>query len=701
MSALLAVEKFADRAVAAGISLRDLSWRLLGDCNNLAMAGLVVGLLIRHIDKVTDELDEWLRVPEIWEFEFRRTTREGAFHAQGADDADVPGRENRRANFREVASHLVTRALRNGDHSRLDALRRIGEALVVEAATRVAPPGTEVDVEAQKWLLSVRGWASLLQAEHFHSVQLDGGKTGLVYEPPEDVSEGLGRDNARLGRVMAAYGLLNRYGIPGVSSPVSAEQIASDLEVAKSLIDDPPAEDRGTVVDAPAAAAAMALHAYSRGEVVLRPHELRWAAQVLITVAMEEPDPARYSGERFDMGADRSAARAVPLLLLPCVSEQAVGASLDRDLYASACTAVARLAASSIDEVRRRLATALAALWDAPCTPRGAKRPACRHKDAFRAVIEAARMCRLGKFSEGAQKRAVKPLKGRLVAALRALHAGDMLVPRLTGPIVAMEACARSGCCVAADATALLPALLDAHRRGAAHWADKQYRIDPDDRLSVAEALLRLAGSGNDELIRHVDLFGDHGDALEHLLDDLARLATYDETHRATLRRVWPRVMDQALGSIKTDPRRRRGRSYGRAVAGIVPAPRISMDDRAIDATIAAARVGWPSIEELASRIELWLPLAAGDQWSVDALVGFLEAAPIREQADRGLPWMLRLVNEQFEVACGAFRLTSWLRSLRDAGVLGATTRPIYERIVDGLAAGGDRRAVELQQLDE
>lgn len=484
---------------------------------------------------------------------------------------------------------------------------------------------------------------------------------------------------------------------------VDAHQITTDLATAKSLIDDPPTKDRAICVEAPTATAAMALHAHSRGDVILRPHELRWAAEVVIAVGLAKPEPGRYSGERFDMGADRSAAAAVPLLLLPCFSEQAPEPRLDQDLYASACIALKRLAASPIDEVRRRFATALTPVWDAPCTARRSKRRICRHVEALKAVVEAARMCRLGRFDKESQQRLVASLiRGPVAKALRAVHTDEILVPRLTGPIIAAAACARSGCCVAGHAAALLPALLAAHRRGAAHWADKHYDTDHDDRRSVAEVLLRLSGAGSDdELIRHVDVFVDHGQALEQLLDDVAQLATYDEVHRSALRRVWPRVIDQALKSISTERHRRRDRWHDRAVAALVPSPRISMTDQDVDTTLTAARIGWPTPEELASRVERWLPLAIGDGWSVDALVGFLEGAPLPEQASRGLPWMLRLVDGHYESARGSFRLTSWLRRLREAAVLGVTTRPMYESIVDGLAAAGDHRAVALQQLDE
>ncbi|UTT51055.1 hypothetical protein [Rhodococcus gordoniae] len=60
MSALLAVERFADESLDAGIDMRRLVELLLRDCHNLAMPGLVVGLLVRHVDRAGDLLDSWL-----------------------------------------------------------------------------------------------------------------------------------------------------------------------------------------------------------------------------------------------------------------------------------------------------------------------------------------------------------------------------------------------------------------------------------------------------------------------------------------------------------------------------------------------------------------------------------------------------------------------------------------------------------------
>jgi hypothetical protein len=66
MSALLAVERFADHLVdTLGLPLASVTEVLLRDCHNLAMPGLIVGMLVRHLDCSSDLLNascEWLRV---------------------------------------------------------------------------------------------------------------------------------------------------------------------------------------------------------------------------------------------------------------------------------------------------------------------------------------------------------------------------------------------------------------------------------------------------------------------------------------------------------------------------------------------------------------------------------------------------------------------------------------------------------------
>jgi hypothetical protein len=82
MSALLAVEAFADRLVGHGMDVRRVSELLLADAHNLAMPGLVVGFLVRHLTELDEELDPWLANPEVWHLEFTRVTFENYMHVR-------------------------------------------------------------------------------------------------------------------------------------------------------------------------------------------------------------------------------------------------------------------------------------------------------------------------------------------------------------------------------------------------------------------------------------------------------------------------------------------------------------------------------------------------------------------------------------------------------------------------------------------
>ena len=64
MSALMAVERVADQWLQLGTPLPGLITALLRDAHNLAMPGLVVGLLTRHAEQVTAEADPFLASPD-------------------------------------------------------------------------------------------------------------------------------------------------------------------------------------------------------------------------------------------------------------------------------------------------------------------------------------------------------------------------------------------------------------------------------------------------------------------------------------------------------------------------------------------------------------------------------------------------------------------------------------------------------------
>jgi hypothetical protein len=182
------------------------------------------------------------------------------------------------------------------------------------------------------------------------------------------------------------------------------------------------------------------------------------------------------------------------------------------------------------------------------------------------------------------------------------------------------------------------------------------------------------------------------------LLRDLAVVATGDTSRRRSFRAVWPSVMDAVLDAVAAG-RDLREEEYGgaRALAGIVPRPIPTGQEADVEGVVRSAATGWPTVAELAERVERWLPLAAGTADGVDALVGFLETAPLGEQIGR-LSWVTQLVSADLgEVAGRSYFLPGWLEQLRASGQLDATTLREYQRMVDGLAAAGDSRALRLQ----
>ena len=76
MSALQALERTCDQIIKAGIPIKTLVPLLLDGCENLAMVGLVVGILVRLLEATDDLLYPYFTEPIIWSHEFRRVGSE-------------------------------------------------------------------------------------------------------------------------------------------------------------------------------------------------------------------------------------------------------------------------------------------------------------------------------------------------------------------------------------------------------------------------------------------------------------------------------------------------------------------------------------------------------------------------------------------------------------------------------------------------
>lgn len=99
---------------------------------------------------------------------------------------------------------------------------------------------------------------------------------------------------------------------------------------------------------------------------------------------------------------------------------------------------------------------------------------------------------------------------------------------------------------------------------------------------------------------------------------------------------------------------------------------------------------------------ERWLQLARWEPKAVDAIIKFGKSAPMAWQTTVALTWIEAVIDGRFDlIANHLYFLEEWFSERRKAGLLEGEVKNQYHRIIDGLAAAGDRAAVRLQQLDE
>lgn len=698
ISALLAVERLADQLLAGGWTLRQVTRLLLEECHNLAVPGLVVGTLLRHLDLVTDELDFWLSRPEVWSLESARLAVEGRFHVQGTDAADTHGSEFRRCSFHDAAAFLVSRAIKNGDDERIAALQECGRALMRHARSTV--PGLDVDDDTRdhevEELITFAGWASTLDAHNYKRREVANGSL-FEYERPGDLAVVVQPHNAALTRVKEAYHLIAVYA-GAEDRNVTSETIPDDLALARSLVGESLEHGPDAVATA-AAVAASAVVAHERRKVTLDESELHWSADILTACGMN-PRVGGFASEQTEdpMGADRSAAAALPALLVLSANAELRDPSreqIEEALFASTT--------SLFDEVRRITATALNRVWEAACVPTTGE-AVCIHEVSLRAAADGVRDCRLGPPDRGGQREPLL-LTGPLPEELASVATDDLMITRLVAPIIAAADAAASQCCVRDAARDLFDELLDTYARGAIHWVEKRYLHNlHDHHFYPAKVLFAYAARVEPTpLFRCLEAFAGHPAALSQLLRDLLEVATYNAEFRASLPTVWPLVMTTVLDAIDSSGNAQDDRlNFENALANMVPRPITRLGRSDTDAVIEAASADWIDPALLSDLVVRWIPLAHRVPGCVDAAIDLIRTGDSEWQASVGLGWVNDLVEGAADRLAGqCWNLPRWLGDLQSASQLDSEQRTTVRRIVDGLAAHGDRRAVALQRAEE
>ena len=696
LNALQALERVCDQLIEIGFPIRTLVSILLGGCENLAVVGLIAGLLVRHLEGAKNLLDPYLAEPLIWHYEFARVVNEAGGFA--ADSEGLVASERRNWSLRDAAMFMGVQA--TGE--RAAELRAVGETLVANAGRLIGheredkPTEAESATEfAEQPLAQVRAWASSLDRDRYQAHETPDGFY-VQATPPDDVAQALQARNEDLELATEATRLFVRYHIEPkkeLAEPIGHDELAADMATARKLLESPPSRGVYGPWDTSALVAAAALEAHLLDGTVLPEEALSFAAEIVLRIGEGEagPRPFEFEGTSLEEGADRSAARILPLLLLPVAAQ--LRAVLDEDdgrtTFERAFHVGVNFARAVADEVRLHLARGLDHVWKTPCVKDGH----CHHELGWWIATETMRFCVLGEWDPETGRRSVLSLEEPLTESLSGVDPDSILVSRLDAAIRALAPAAIANVCVSSQARDLLLALLAAQRRSLLACEPDG---DPDSRgthtLVSARALLTLARDGDDAaLYEHIDAYADNSDLLGNFLRALSAAAEEAPNRAATARRIWPVVVRHVLELNESGRTPFRDAFYGdMALATLVP--NAIGGSTYLYREVDDAPIEWWDPLELVSEVEAWLVPAAGNAMCVNQLVGFVSALGPDDQVRLGLPWVATLVAaDPIRIASGTYALPTWLIDMRSVAVdTGLLTT--WQRVVDDLVVAGVTR---------
>ena len=696
MSALQALERVCDQLISVDVPIERLISILLDGCENLAMVGLIVGLLVRHLEQAGNLLDPYFTEPLIWRMEFRRVVDEHGMLAASSEGIEAP--ERRKWSLQQAAMFMVLGA----SDDRVADLHLLGLTLVETARLKIEQEGGDdtdenkandsEDIEMR--LAPVRLWASSLDRD---SYQLSETPDGLYIQarPSEEIVQALQHGNEDLDQATEAIRLSGRYFFKldvTAAESLAPDELAADVESARRLLEAPPSFSENHPWDVPAAVAAAALEANILRCVDVPADSLAFAVDVVLRVAEGEPSPGpfEFEGTFFEQGADRSAARVLPLLLIPAAGAlRAIYDGADGTAtFGRVSSAGLNIAQAIANEVRLHLARGLDHLWATPCAQQGT----CHHQIGWQIATATMRDCAVGSWDpETGMHRAVV-LEEPLINSLQNIAVDSIEPSRLDASIRALSSAAIAGTCISIVARDLLAALLAAQRRSLLNYEDNNMDHRGNHSLVSARALLTLAGRGEDALLyEHINAFAGNSALLGDLLRALSAAAGEAPDRAATARRMWPNVIRQVLDLHNTGRTRFQEGLFGElALAALIPnhAPANAY----MYMEMEGEPITWWDAVGLRPDIELWLETAAGNGRCVDQLIECLRALTEEEQAKVGLPWVAGLVlHAPAETAKSSFLVATWLIDIRPH--VAPTDLPAtWQKIVDALVVEGVTR---------
>ncbi len=671
MSALLAMERVAEGWLEQGVPPGRIVEVMLEGCDNLALPGMLYGLLVRHIEKVDIELDPFLAEPAVWQLEFGRVVNE--YSGLRAKTEDLANCDRRHWTPREVSLWLVTQ----GDEERAARLKAVGETLIQN--------GRRLGLADER----LQGWAAALDSSRYE-ITKQGEQYYLQVVPPPEVMAAQQEAAAYQEELETTLRLQNRYWGSAkygtnCQRPTPSE-IADDLATARQLLESDSKHPRSDRLDAAAHVVRAAVQCAARGQHEAFGDEGQFATRLVLGLALSfrEGRSRRDEGQYFDLGADRAVARVLPAYLTsglkPLLYE--VGA-VDADVI-EAGLAMAGRAAS---ETRLYLARGCDAVWRASCVG-----SPCAHETAMNWMLESARRAEIGPWRKGKQRFSQKRIKGDVIARLKSLAGDSIRIDALDPAIRGLGAAARWPHCRSAEASGLLAELLHIQRKALVVHEEKGWTADDrgSHTLIAARALLDAASSSADPsaTIAYLEALRVDAGLLNNFLHGLAAAGAETKERAETVQKLWPPLMVH-VSELGSDENPFQDHHWGEwAASALLPDPVTWA--QGLHNEVSEVPIDWVNVEDLANLIDGWLPVARGSVKCVDALIRVLRKMPVPDQVVRGLQWMTVLcLHDSRAIVKQTWMSDEWLKDVRSAAEeLGLLSK--WQVLVDAMVVAGN-----------
>jgi hypothetical protein len=672
MSALQALERIADHWLALGASPELIVDPLLVGCENLAVPGMLFGLLARHIDKVDTELDAFLAEPMVWELEFSRYSNE--YSGLRATTEGLVNLDRRSWTPREVAMRLVLKA----EEPRRERLKTVADKLVEN--------GDQLGISQEL----TKSWAAHLNFDQYRQTPHGDGYMLEVVAPPE-LQAAQEAHAAYLEVVSTTLRLQGRYLRYSADNAAYAElssiEIATDLTTGKSLLEADPDSIAMNPMNAVANLVRAAVDRAAIGEVDALGNEEVFVTDFVLGLAssFHDADDQRDEGQYFDIGADRAVAQSVPKLLTAALSP--ILTTTGRSIADVASSGLA-MASKAPLETRLFLARGSDAVWREPC--RGEP---CIHQIAMDWMIESARTAEIGPWDQSGQRSPSVPIAGNVAERLQQLPEDLVDIPVLDAAIRGLGSGAAADNCCSGQAAALLGVLLKVQSSSIVAQAIQGWSPDGDGQHTLIAARALLQRLANDEyvgpVLAHFDVLSADADVLSNFLHGLAGAGAENEALAGAARVLWPELLRHAISHFGDEPSPYQDSAWGKWVAAaLLPNPLVWANVRYNE--VEGEPIDWVRASDLIELIDGWLLIGRGRLKCVDALIDTLRKLPIEVQVQRGLGWVTDLCIQGTDVSVyQSWHSDDWLKEIRsEAEAMGHLSE--WQTLVDSMVVAGN-----------